>query len=266
MRITSFIKAKAIDPSSRKSNSPTRTLPLLLRVVLLVPPPLLHSRSLTHMYLVFLGLSAVDILDESDHRLAATAADVTAKGFSITMSTWLDSLIWSSEVTWIAFDSAFLNSAKGNYFFLLFVIYLIIYLVYFYVILLSPFFLFFSFLPKMDFSKGIALPKGDGHSRREDRVTGFMRATANVRYHNASVFLETLSTLQIPSLSSPPSTSSTKLMTELRPSLLKYPIQDSSSTLLHGVILGCVLPVIYVWCGVVWCGMVWCGVVWCGVV
>ncbi len=51
--------------------------------------------------------------DASDSRIALSVCNVTANGFEIELSTWLDSQIWSSEVSWIAFDNSFLSGAHG---------------------------------------------------------------------------------------------------------------------------------------------------------
>lgn len=62
---------------------------------------------------VTLGLSAFDILDDSDHRLALSLENVDKKGFTLNVGTWLETKVWSLEVTWIAFDNSFLSGTKG---------------------------------------------------------------------------------------------------------------------------------------------------------
>lgn len=52
--------------------------------------------------------------DDADHRLALAVENVDTKGFKLNVSTWLDTLVWSLEVTWIAFENSFLSGSKGT--------------------------------------------------------------------------------------------------------------------------------------------------------
>jgi hypothetical protein len=52
--------------------------------------------------------------DDSDHRLALSLENVDKKGFTLNVGTWLETKVWSLEVTWIAFDNSFLSGTKGT--------------------------------------------------------------------------------------------------------------------------------------------------------
>ena len=51
---------------------------------------------------VILGLTAVDFIDGSNHRLEVKAIDVTEKGFTYVFGTWADTRVWSARAMWLA--------------------------------------------------------------------------------------------------------------------------------------------------------------------
>ncbi|KAH3765143.1 hypothetical protein Pelo_2975 [Pelomyxa schiedti] len=55
---------------------------------------------------VFLGLSALDLLTEADHRISVQPLNVERTGFDIRFSTWRDSHVWSASASFLAFEKA----------------------------------------------------------------------------------------------------------------------------------------------------------------
>jgi hypothetical protein len=54
-------------------------------------------------------LSSIDLLnkdDEADIRVNTDAANETAQGFELSLSTWRDSKVWSGNVSWIAWGKS----------------------------------------------------------------------------------------------------------------------------------------------------------------
>ncbi len=51
---------------------------------------------------VIVGLSALDGSKQSNTRVAASAVDITAEGFTMVIKTWSDTLIWAANVSWTA--------------------------------------------------------------------------------------------------------------------------------------------------------------------
>jgi len=56
--------------------------------------------------IVHLSLIGFDIDNSRNARLSLNAAHITAEGFSLQMRTWLNTRMWSVEVTWLAMGSA----------------------------------------------------------------------------------------------------------------------------------------------------------------
>lgn len=56
---------------------------------------------------IFLAFRLLDVLNmkkEQDFRVACESRFISPNSFSVVISTWNDSQIWSAEVTWIAID------------------------------------------------------------------------------------------------------------------------------------------------------------------
>lgn len=52
--------------------------------------------------LVHVGITGLDISNEDAARLTVTAANVTARGFDIVASTWFNTRLWRTQVSWLA--------------------------------------------------------------------------------------------------------------------------------------------------------------------
>jgi hypothetical protein len=48
------------------------------------------------------GLSGFDIDQGTSARLTASVINITAEGFEIVLTTWLDTLVYATEVSWLA--------------------------------------------------------------------------------------------------------------------------------------------------------------------
>ncbi len=48
------------------------------------------------------GLSGFDIDQGTSARLSVNVMNITAEGFEITLTTWLDTLVYAAEVSWLA--------------------------------------------------------------------------------------------------------------------------------------------------------------------
>jgi hypothetical protein len=48
------------------------------------------------------GLSGFDIDQGTSSRLSVNVMNITAEGFEITLTTWLDTLVYAAEVSWLA--------------------------------------------------------------------------------------------------------------------------------------------------------------------
>ena len=60
------------------------------------------QRSFLNPPLVHLGIAGFDIANHDAARLTASVANVTAEGFEIVLSTWLNSRLWRVDVNWLA--------------------------------------------------------------------------------------------------------------------------------------------------------------------
>lgn len=54
---------------------------------------------------VHAAISGFDISDAANARLRVRAIDVTAEGFVLEVETWLNTIIWSVDVAWLAVGS-----------------------------------------------------------------------------------------------------------------------------------------------------------------
>ena len=52
---------------------------------------------------VFVAFSLLDLVSQSDYRVAAKVKNITKKEFTLVLSTWNDSLVWSVAISWFAF-------------------------------------------------------------------------------------------------------------------------------------------------------------------
>ena len=55
--------------------------------------------------LVHLGVVGLDASKDDNLRLSVRAEDITAQGFTLSVETWLNTKIWSVEVSWLAIGS-----------------------------------------------------------------------------------------------------------------------------------------------------------------
>lgn len=55
---------------------------------------------------VFVAFSLLDIVNnkESDFRASCAASEITTSSFKMTFNTWSDSIVWSLQANWIAYD------------------------------------------------------------------------------------------------------------------------------------------------------------------
>lgn len=52
--------------------------------------------------IVMLGLTQMDFLDGTNHRITVNTTAVDKTGFTYTFKTWCDTKVWSAEAQWIA--------------------------------------------------------------------------------------------------------------------------------------------------------------------
>jgi hypothetical protein len=55
--------------------------------------------------LVHLGITGLDVCNKDAARVTVATANVTAQGFEIVVTTWLDSRLWRTQVSWLAIGS-----------------------------------------------------------------------------------------------------------------------------------------------------------------
>jgi len=60
------------------------------------------ERAFTAAPVVHLGVVGVDASRDHNLRLRTSAQDITPTGFTIVVQTWLQSQIWSVDVSWLA--------------------------------------------------------------------------------------------------------------------------------------------------------------------
>lgn len=63
------------------------------------------SRSFSAPPVVQVGIVGIDASKEDNLRVRVRAIDITASGFAIHAETWLNTRIWSLEVSWLAIGS-----------------------------------------------------------------------------------------------------------------------------------------------------------------
>jgi hypothetical protein len=54
---------------------------------------------------VHIGVVGLDVSKSDNTRLRARAEDVSASGFVVSVETWLNTQIWSVEISWLAIGS-----------------------------------------------------------------------------------------------------------------------------------------------------------------
>ncbi len=67
--------------------------------------PVLFERSFSHPPVVQVGLVGIDASKEDNLRLRLRAEDITPGGFTLLAETWLNTKLWSVEVSWLAIGS-----------------------------------------------------------------------------------------------------------------------------------------------------------------
>jgi hypothetical protein len=63
------------------------------------------ERSFAHPPVVQVGLVGIDASKDDNLRLRLRAEDITSTGFTLHAETWLNTRIWSVEVSWLAIGS-----------------------------------------------------------------------------------------------------------------------------------------------------------------
>lgn len=67
--------------------------------------PIEFEQSFAARPLVHVGVVGVDVSKDDNFRLSVRAEDITRYGFSLRVETWLNTQIWSVEVSWLAIGS-----------------------------------------------------------------------------------------------------------------------------------------------------------------
>jgi hypothetical protein len=67
--------------------------------------PVLFDRAFSHPPIVQLSLVGIDASKDDNLRLRLRAEDITAQGFTLLAETWLNTKLWSIEVSWLAIGS-----------------------------------------------------------------------------------------------------------------------------------------------------------------
>jgi hypothetical protein len=52
---------------------------------------------------IVIGISYLDIVEGSSHRIQVYAKDITIHGFSVEIKTWADTHIWGAGAGWLAY-------------------------------------------------------------------------------------------------------------------------------------------------------------------
>lgn len=66
--------------------------------------------SFTQVPLVFMGFSLLDIVNEDDYRLNLATGSVEKTGLELHLSTWSETHVWSTHVSWLALDESYLRT------------------------------------------------------------------------------------------------------------------------------------------------------------
>lgn len=67
--------------------------------------PIVFERQFSDAPLVHVGVVGIDASKDHNLRLSVRAEDITAFGFTLRAETWLNTQIWSVEVSWLAIGS-----------------------------------------------------------------------------------------------------------------------------------------------------------------
>jgi len=67
--------------------------------------PIVFERQFAVPPLLHLGLVGIDSSKDDNLRLSLRAENITQYGFSLRVETWLNTKIWSVEVSWLAIGS-----------------------------------------------------------------------------------------------------------------------------------------------------------------
>ena len=67
--------------------------------------PVVFERSFMARPLVHVGVVGIDASKEDNLRLSVRAEAITEHGFTLRVETWLNTRIWSVEVSWLAIGS-----------------------------------------------------------------------------------------------------------------------------------------------------------------
>ncbi|HYP76461.1 MAG TPA: H-type lectin domain-containing protein [Polyangiaceae bacterium] len=67
--------------------------------------PVVFERQFSTVPLVHVGLVGIDASKEDNLRLSVRAESITEYGFVLRVETWLNTKIWSVEVSWLAIGS-----------------------------------------------------------------------------------------------------------------------------------------------------------------
>jgi hypothetical protein len=67
--------------------------------------PILFERRFAVPPLVHVGVVGIDASKDDNLRLSVRAENITEQGFTLSVETWLNTKIWSVEVSWLAIGS-----------------------------------------------------------------------------------------------------------------------------------------------------------------
>ena len=68
--------------------------------------------SFTQVPLVFMGFSLLDIVNEDDYRLNLATGVVEKTGLELHLSTWSETHVWSTHVSWLALDESYMRTQE----------------------------------------------------------------------------------------------------------------------------------------------------------
>lgn len=67
--------------------------------------PVVFERRFSSPPLVHVGVVGIDVSKDDNVRLSVRAESITEHGFTLRVETWLNTKIWSVEISWLAIGS-----------------------------------------------------------------------------------------------------------------------------------------------------------------
>lgn len=64
--------------------------------------------------LVFVAISSLNVLNSKDLRISVISENILNTGFDLTVLTWADTIIFSCDISWIAFEKSFSSSPSDS--------------------------------------------------------------------------------------------------------------------------------------------------------